>query len=390
MNNEGSIFYEIFPLSLKRHGEELCGDQVKLYRALDKTIMVLSDGLGSGIKANILARLTTEIIVTMLRADAPLRDVVETVTGTLPTCRGRGLAYATFATLRINNANGQFDLVSFDSPPAILMKGHQPRRLDARTETVGGKSLQMSHGVLEHGDFLGLMSDGVLYANPGVVMNPEWGWEQVAACLATAAQSGRGTAEGLVRSVMAETRRRYGNEPGDDATFVGILARKPRRLMVLTGPPAHKNQDAACVERLMLFEGRRVVCGGTTANIVAENWGEVIHTDDSTARDGIPAVATLQDVDLVTEGILTMARTLELIRQSRGDLAGLPMDRNGAVLLTRELLEADSVLFLAGESVNPNYQNPQLPRSVSIRRSLVTQIAEALKGLQKVVNVEWI
>ncbi len=388
--SEKPIFYEVFPLSLKRQGEEVCGDQVKLFRTREKTIMVLSDGLGSGIKATILARLTTEIIVTMLRAGAPLDEVIQTIVGTLPTCRERGLAYATFVILQIQHANGRFTLVSFDSPPPILLRRRQPRLLESRCETLSGKSLCFSEGVLESGDFLGLMSDGVLYADKVPTMNQGWGWFEIAACLSKTARNGMSSAERLVQAVMNETQKRYGAAVGDDATFVGVLARKPRRLAVFTGPPTDKSRDAACVERLLQFEGRRVVCGGTTGNIVAEYLGEVIHTDESTAREGIPPVGDLPEVDLITEGILTMARTLELLKDSGGSASHLPVDRNGAVLLARKLLQADSILFLAGESVNPFYQNPQLPRSISIRRSLVTQLAEALIRFQKEVTVEWL
>jgi hypothetical protein len=356
----------------------------------NKTIMVLSDGLGSGIKATILARLTTEIIVNMLRADAPLGDVLETVTKTLPVCHVRGLAYATFAILQIQHATGSFQLVSFDSPPAVRLKRRQRLRLETRSETVCCKPLNLSEGVLEQGDFLGLMSDGVLYADKSVTMNMQWGWNEIAACLERAAQSGRGSAEAMVRAVISETERRYGGIVGDDATFVGVLARKARQLIVFTGPPADKARDEACVERLLSFDGQRVVCGGTTGNIVAQYLGRIIHIDESTARDGIPPVGDLPEIELITEGILTLARTLELLKDCGADLRRLSVDPNGAVLLCRELLQADTILFLAGESVNPYYQNPQLPRSISIRRSLVSQIAEVLVLLHKNVTVEWI
>lgn len=387
--NDAGIFYEIFPASLARRGEEVCGDHVKVLRTAQRTLLALSDGLGSGIKAAIPARLTTEIILTMLREEAPLRDVIETVAGTLPTDRERGLAYATFSVVQIEHATGRFRLASFDSPPPIWLRHQELQRLEGRSEVFAGKSLSLSEGVLEDGDFLGLMSDGVLYAHPGLIMDPAWGWDQVAACLADAAAHGRGSARGLVQAVMQETERRYGEVIGDDATLVGVLARKPRRLVVFTGPPAHKQADDAIVERFLRFEGRHVICGGTTGNLVADRLGEIIRTDERTAREGIPPIGDLADVDLITEGILTMARALELLQESKGDLHALPGDRNGAVLLSRELLQADSILFLAGESVNPYYQNPQLPRSISIRRSLVTQLAELLRRFNKVVDVEW-
>lgn len=387
--NEARLFYEIFPASLNREGEEVCGDQAKILHTPERTIVALSDGLGCGIKAAILARLTTEIIVTMLRAEASLRDVIETVMGTLPVSREHGLAYATFAILQIHHATGRFELVHFDSPPAIRLQGGRRLPLETRGETLCGKPLTLSDGALERGDFLGLMSDGVMYADDSVAMNMQWGFGEIAGCLERAAQTGRGTAEALVQAVMRETRRRYGEIVGDDATFVGVLARKPHRLMVFTGPPADNSRDEACVERLAGFDGRRVVCGGTTGNIVAEHLGEVVHTDESTAREGIPPVGELLEIDLVTEGILTLARTLELLKECGGDARRLPVDRNGAVLLARELLQADSILFLAGESVNPFYQNPQLPRSISIRQSLVAQIAEVLTRCRKDVTVEW-
>jgi len=389
MNND-HVFYEISPLSLNRDGEEVCGDQVKISRTIDKTIMVLSDGLGSGIKATILARLTTEIIVNMLRANAPLGDVLETVTKTLPVCHVRKVAYATFAILQIQHSSGRFELVSFDTPPPVLLKNRKRVELKTRSETVGGKLLQLSEGVLERGDFLGLMSDGVLYADKDVTMNTQWGWNEVVACLEMAAQTGRGSARAMAQTVIRETERRYGGRAGDDATFVGILARKPRQLMVFTGPPADRARDEACVEQLLYFDGQRVVCGGTSGSMVAQYLGRIIRTDNSTARDGIPPVGYLPEIELITEGILTLARTLELLKDYEADHQQLPVEPNGAVLLSRELLQADSILFLAGESVNPYYQNPQLPRSVSIRRSLVTQIAEVLKRLHKNVTVEWI
>lgn len=385
-----AIFYEVVPFSLKKQAEEVCGDHVQIARTPDTTTMVLSDGLGSGIKAAILARLTTEIIVTMLSSSAPLRDVIETVSGTLPICRVHGVAYATFAILQIQHTNGRFQLASFDSPPPILLKNGQPQRLATRSETISGKSIQLSAGVLEYGDFLALMSDGVLYASAGFAMDPKWGWDEIAAFLSNAAHHGCISAEDLVHAVMHETQRRYGDGAGDDATFVGVLARKPRTLIVFTGPPVDKNRDAACAERLLRFQGRRVVCGGTTANIVAEYCGNVPHTRPATAREGIPPTADLPDIDLLTEGILTFARTLDLLKESGGDPRRLPHDRNAAVLLATEFLRADSVLLLAGDSVNPYYQNPQLPRSISIRRSLVNQVAEVLTRFQKDVSIEWV
>lgn len=386
---DAPAFYDVFFESLTRQGEELCGDQVKTVRLPRETLVVLADGLGSGVKASILARLTSVIVATMLRHGVSLREVIETVSSTLPVCRERGVAYAAFTIVRIRHADGRFQIVGSDTPPPVLLKQSRREHVPMTAEIVAGKRLEIGEGVLAPGDFLGVMSDGVPYAGRGQLMNLKWGWDEIAASLEASALSRSLSAERLVKGVIRETRLRYANDVGDDATFVGILARTPRRLMVFTGPPKEKAGDPLAVRTLMAFDGRRVVCGGTTGNIVADDLGEVIATDESTAREDIPPIGELRGVDLLTEGILTLARTLRLLGDHLRDGRRLPTDRNGANLLAEELLRSDSVFFLAGESTNPYYQNPLLPKSVSIRQSLVTQLADVLVRLGKAVQIEW-
>ena len=384
------LFYDIFSLSLNHAGEELCGDQVRTLRTPARSIIVLSDGLGSGVKANILARLTSSIIVTMLREEASLQAVIETVVGTLPTCKVRQIAYATFVIVEIEHATGCFKVINFDSPDIFFLRAGRLVPLTQRTETVLGKQLRFCEGQLADGDFLAAISDGVMYAGIGTVMNLGWGWKQIGEYLEKIPARRAGSAEMLVRKVLKKAADLYGGEPGDDATFVGILARQPKRVLVFTGPPIDRTQDAALVTRLNQFDGRKVVCGGTTANIVAEHLGEVIETDPGTRREDVPPIGWITGIDLVTEGILTLAKTLQLLKACGGDPHRLPGDRNGAVLLTRELLRADTIHFLAGEQVNPYYQNPLLPRNISIRHNLVDQVATMLQGYHRTVTVEWV
>lgn len=383
------IFYDTHTISLNHAGEELCGDQVKVLRTPDRTLVVLSDGLGSGVKANILARLTTEILLTMLRENVPLQDVLETVVGTLPTCKVRQIAYAAFVVVEIQHATRQFRIINFDCPPAFLLREGRVVPIPPRVETILGRDLRLCEGTLERGDFIGILSDGVTYAGMGTTMNFGWGWEQIGNYLEESARVPPASAEVLVRKVMARTEALYGRSPGDDATLVGILARRPNRLMVFTGPPMDKRLDEHCVERLCGFDGRKVVCGGTTGNIVAEHLGEIVDLDLTTIREDVPPIGSLSSMDLMTEGILTLAKTLRLLKESRGELRRVPLDRNGATLLTREFLRADTIFFLAGEQVNPFYQNPLLPRNISIRHSLIEQIVEILRSHHKEVTVEW-
>jgi hypothetical protein len=382
-------FLDIYQASLNHYGEELCGDQVRVVKTPTATTIVLSDGLGSGVKANILATLTAEIIANLLRQQVELREVIDTVIRTLPVDPALGIAYATFSILTLDHEDETFRLINFDNPDPFFVCGGRIQRLPVETHELLGKSIRFSQGRLQMGDFLGLISDGVLYAGRGAAMNPGWDWDGVGAYL-EAQFSGRVfTAHSVVNSVMAVTNRHYEFKPGDDATFVGVLRRQKQKLAVFTGPPLDTGFDYVPVERLLDFDGRKVICGGTTANIVAAFLKTSVETDMSTATSELPATGRLPGIDLVTEGILTLAAALEELDRCEGKLERLQPAHNGVYYLVRELLSADAITFLVGQSVNPAYRNPLLPRNVSIRTYLVERIAGRLEQANKDVTIEY-
>ncbi|MGL5196719.1 MAG: SpoIIE family protein phosphatase, partial [Chroococcales cyanobacterium] len=193
----------------------------------------------------------------------------------------------------------------------------------------------------------------------------------------------------IVQKTIAETHSLYGGKIGDDATFVGVYVRQRNPLMIFTGPPLDKSLDQQYVERLLTFEGRKVVCGGTTGNIVAKYLGETIEMDISTMRRDLPPIGKLSTIDLVTEGILTLSKCLEVLKNCNCDITRLPSDQNGSVLLAKEILQADSILFMVGQKINEFYQNPLLPKNISIRRSLVEEVVKFLRDKQKEVTLEY-
>lgn len=382
-------FFDIYNLSLNKHGEELCGDKVKFLQTESKTTIVLSDGLGSGVKANILATLTTEILITMLNADVPLEEVLKTMIGTLPICQVRKIAYATFTIIQINHETNHFQVINFDNPPVFYLKKGKVVKLTSETAKILDKKIIISEGYLARGDFLGAISDGVLYAGLGVVLNFGWGWENVAKYLEELFIKGAYRARNIMQEVIKKTHSLYQGHIGDDATFVGVYVRKINPLMIFTGPPLEKKDDKLYVNRLLEFKGKKVICGGTTGNIVAKYLGERVEIDISSMRKDLPPVGKLNTIDLVTEGILTISKCLELLRKCNCDISRLPTDGNGAVLLAREILNADSILFLVGQQINEFYQNPLLPKNISIRRNLVEELVNFLREKQKVVVVEY-
>lgn len=83
-----SLYFELSYGSLNKKGEELCGDKVEIAKHGDDTTMVLADGLGSGVKANILASLTSKIVSSMLKEGAEVSDIIDTMASTLAGLQG--------------------------------------------------------------------------------------------------------------------------------------------------------------------------------------------------------------------------------------------------------------------------------------------------------------
>ena len=116
-----SVSVDISWKSLNKHGEELCGDKVEVLKTEDSDIVILADGMGSGVKANILATLTSKILGTMFLEGADIESCVETVAKTLPVCKERQVAYATFSILQIFH-NGEAYLVEYDNPECVFVR----------------------------------------------------------------------------------------------------------------------------------------------------------------------------------------------------------------------------------------------------------------------------
>ncbi len=382
-------FLDIYDSSLNKKGEELCGDKVKFSKTDRRAIIVLSDGLGSGVKANILATLTTEILITMLEADIPLEEVIKTAVATLPVCQVRNIAYSTFTIIKVNSETHRFTFINFDNPLPLYFHQGKSVNLEARQEKILDRNIWIAEGELEPGDFLGAMSDGVLYAGMGVTLNFGWGWDHVAEFIEETLKQNSHTSRSIVDEVMKKTHSLYQGEVGDDATFVGLYIRKRNRLIIFTGPPLDRNQDRHYVEYFLNFQGRKVICGGTTGNIVANYLGETIEMDLSTIRKELPPIGALSYVNLVTEGILTISKATEYIKNCHCDSSRLDFDRNGAYFLAQEILQADSVIFLVGQSINEFYQNPLLPKNISIRRNLIEELVQVLRNRQWEVVVEY-
>ena len=377
-------------ISLNHVGEELCGDKVEIVKREDKTYLVLADGLGSGVKANILASLTSKIVATMLTQGAELEDVLETIASTLPVCSERHLAYSTFTFLELG-ITGQAYLVEYDNPPMLLLRAGKRVEIPYEERDVAGKRVRQARFSICPEDVFVLMSDGVTHAGLGSYLDLGWRWENVATYMENAVLRDK-SPRTLQNLLLQACKSLYNQTIRDDTSVCVCRARIPSQTCVMVGPPQNREQDRFLVDTLLSFEGNKVVCGGTTSKIVSKVSGRALTTQLDYITPEIPPVAKIEGVDLVTEGVVTMGRALELMRAyAAGDTGRdrvLQQGRDGAYLLAQLLVQkSTSVKFLVGRALNPAYDDPDMPLDLTMKLRLVHDIAQCLRDLDKQVTL---
>ena len=393
MNN---YYVETYSESLRKKGEELCGDMVNVIRKPDETILVLADGMGSGVKANILATLTSKIISTLMSGDADIDECVETISETLPVCSIRGIAYSTFTIVRVKH-NGEIYTAEFDGPEFVMLRDGVLEEPEKEMRVISGKEIWESHFTAKPGDMIISFSDGVIHAGIGRLIN--LGWKRVNV-MEFIQRNYRPhiSARVMTKDLVSVCDHLYEGEPGDDTTVaaVHIMPRTTTRVMV--GPASSPDMDAKQVRDLILTSGKKVVCGGTTSKIVARELGQRIDVELKYYDEEVPPTANIEGIDLVTEGILTLSAAEKRMKEYLDEYEDnvrkkeiLDLDKkDGATKLVRLLVEeCTDVVFMMGQANNPAHQNLDAPVSLNIKVRIVQNIATMLEKLGKHAEVEY-
>lgn len=391
----------------RKHGENAFGDCF-LSRRLpqeDRVIAVLSDGMGSGIKANILSTMTAHMALRFIASDTDLVSAVQTMMDALPVCRIRKISYATF-TIVDYRAGGGVRLIELDNPFLVRMRGEafEPfARREMKSAAWGGRSVYVSEFDAAAGDRLIFVSDGVVQAGMGSAQHPlGWGEREFEDFVEETICRHPGISAYTLSTgiVSAAIGREPAQQARDDVSCAVMHFREPRRALVLSGPPAQPEADAPLARRLLAFGGKRVICGGTTCRIISRETGVEAVTDRGSAVEGVPPSASMPGVDLVTEGIVTLNRTAELLesREANG--------RSAAARLARLLRESDDIVFVVGTRENTanfgaaggtNGEGTEIPDplaqagSIELRRNVIRRMATVLEQQYlKRVRIEYI
>lgn len=391
-----AITVDVAYKSLNKFTEVLCGDKVELLKTDDSNIMILADGMGSGVKANILATLTSKILGTMFLNGATLEECVETIVETLPICKVRQVAYSTFSILQVFHSGAAY-LVEFDNPSCIFIRNGKLVPIPQNIREVQGKKINEYRFQVQRGDALILMSDGTVHAGVGQLLNFGWLWEDIAK-YAVKQYALTISAMRLAAAICQACDELYQYRPGDDTTVacMRIINAKPVHLM--TGPAQDPSMDEEMVRSFMSGDDstKRIVCGGTSATIVSRILKKRLDVSMDYVDPDIPPIAYMDGIELVTEGVLTLNRVVQLLRryvknETVSEDFFLELDKpNGASMVAKMLIEDCTELHLyVGKAINSAYQNPGLPFDLGIRQNLVEQLKTVVEDMGKQVTVTY-
>lgn len=377
--------------SVNHVGEILCGDHVDVIDGDDEAVVVLADGLGSGVKASILSTLTSKMISTMLAAGLKLEDAVAAIVSALPVDTERGVAYSTFTILRID-AMRRVEIIQYDNPSVILLRDGDFVEMPVTTTVVSGKTITRAVTDIRENDLLVALSDGVEHAGVGVSYNFGWQRPQIVEYIKTIWDIGF-TAKTLATILLDETTRLYDGKPGDDATVCMVKIRARESVNVAIGPPENRDDCGKMMSLFFSRGGKHIVCGGTTSTIAAEYLGKPLIPELSFPDPNIPPIARIDGVELVTEGVITMSKVVKFAEDYLEDNKSYTdwcYKKDGASRIARLLFEdATDVNFFVGKAVNPAHQNPDLPIGFNIKMQLIAELSDCLTKMGKKVKVTY-
>lgn len=393
-----------FPFSIevacsqKSHFEErICGDVFlsKKTEGRQRAIVALSDGMGHGVKANILGTLTSTMALSLTEEHKNPNSIGQIIMKTLPVCSQRQTSYSTFTIIDID-LNKEVSIIEYDNPQTLTLRGKEIFEPEWHCIVTEGERRKINKEILtcsfspEKEDRIIFWTDGITQSGIGSEDYPT-GWgiknaiEFVRKIVCAEPQI---SAQKLASKVVNMAAVNDEGQLKDDASCVVIYFRTPRKLLICSGPPFDPENDRLLASRIIDFDGKKAICGATTANIVSREFRQPIIDNFYSTDHELPPTSTMQGVDLITEGILTLSKTF-LLLDRYSDKA--PLSKGPADELAKLILDSDEITFMVGTRINEANQDPRLPVELEMRRTLVKRIKDLVEQkFLKEVDVEYI
>lgn len=382
MNEQQILFPDIGYCQCNKHGQKICGDVFKFRKITEenRVIAALSDGLGSGVKANILANMAVTMGIKFVGANMDMPRSAGIIMGALPFCSQREISYATFTLIDIQ-LDGTAKIIEMGNPEFLSFchdENNGPIPALVSTAQCAEQTLRIAELPVKQHDRLVFLTDGISQTGVGTDKYPKgWGINGCRQFItgiinADPEKTAMETAEMMIREGL---RREPAYHAGDDMTCAVIHFRQPQRVMLVTGPPFDPAKDLLIANSLNGFQGNKIICGGTTAAIIARELSRELNMTPHSAVDGLPPCSAISGIDLVTEGIFTLTRAAQYLEGGSDEIKN-----NAAGQLVKLLLRNDIIEFHVGTRINQAHQDPNLPIELEIRRNIIKRIAAALQN----------
>ena len=385
-------FIEIASAQKNKHGMLVCGDafEVKRLENNKRILAVLSDGLGSGIKASILAKMTVSMALKFLATDKDLISSMKVIMDTLPVCQTRQISYATFSIID-STIGGSTRIIEMGNPSFMHFSGNklqEHKAIELHSAGWEQRAYRVTDFVPKPEDRIIICSDGVTQAGLGRD-KCKLGFRRNGVAESCSKKiksnstiSANNLANHILRSAL-KCEEQFKNY--DDMTAGIFYFRNPRTLTVLAGPPFQESKDEMYVEKFIHSQGKKIICGGTTCNIVSRITGRE-PTTILRRRGNLPLTAEMKGIDLVTEGVLTLTRVAKILEENPSEKEDSP-----AQDMVNIFLECDKIHFMLGTRINEAHQDPTLPQELAFRRTLIKKISSLLeKKYLKEISLELI
>lgn len=374
----GEIFIEIDHFQKNKSGNWVCGDSFmcQKLKGEGRIICVLSDGLGSGIKASVLSTLTATLAMNYTAMNENILRTARCIIETLPEDTNKKISYSTFCIIDMD-CFGHAKIIEYESPSFYLIRDRKVCEIPKQKVSIDRNDIQdtflfISEITLQKEDRLVCFSDGVNQSGMGSSHLPEgWGINAGPYICEIIRQNPEISAKELSRKIVIQAEKNDGYQLKDDTSCCVAYVRTPRNLLICTGPPYDAKNDKYLAGRVQEFSGKKIICGGTTASIIARELHLSLQAGDKTREQSLPPVSHMESIDLVTEGILTLSQVERLLSN---ETSSIPVHGNAAEQIVRMLQNSDKIKFLVGTCINVAHQDPNLPVELEIRRNVVKKI----------------
>jgi len=376
-------FFEEIVAQVNKGRHPVCGDYVLSDRRLDDTVFILTDGIGSGVYANVSAIFSANRLAELYRGGVSQREAAEMAADSMHRARDEDMPFAAFSFVKLLS-DGQFTIYSYEAPPPLLISEGQVTVLPQRFFTSGYETVAECAGSLQLGDTLLLCSDGVTQAGMGHGLNFGLGAEGLASYILRHLPPD-GNLRRLAQQIIAMTASLSGNAYVDDTTVAMIHCRRAKRLTVFSGPPASRGLDAAFARRFTQVDGQAVICGSTTADIIARETGREIKMVGDSLSFGSPPEYRMNGAAMVTEGAMVLNQTLNIIDENPARFR----EKTPPERLAQLMWDADVISFVLGGALN-NAHGDMVFKQVGLRprRQIINLLASRLRDMGKLVSVD--